>query len=95
MFGLMKAKFVDNGIPVVLGEYGATLRTGLAAGQQDHINARNHYLRYVTKAAKENGLLPFYWDSGHTGNNSMGLFNRANGQQVHSDAIEAIVSAFE
>jgi endoglucanase len=94
-FGMMKTKFVDNGIPVILGEYGAMLRSSLPNGLADHIKARNHYLNYVTNAAKENGLVPVYWDNGGTGNNSSGLFNRATGEQVHSDAITAIVSAFE
>ena len=94
-FGKMKTKFVDNGIPVILGEYGALLRSSLTTELADHISARNYYLNYVTKAAKDNGLVPFYWDNGHTGNLGFGLFNRATGQPVHSDAINAIISAFD
>jgi endoglucanase len=94
-FGMMKTKFVDNGIPVILGEYGAILRADLQGpAQQNHIEARNHYLNYVTQAAKDNGLVPFYWDNGYTGNNAFGLFNRANGEKVHNDAITAITSVF-
>jgi endoglucanase len=94
-FGMMKTKFVDNGIPVILGEYGAILRTNLqGAAQQDHITARNNYLHYVTQAAKDNGLIPFYWDNGFTGDNAFGLFNRATGEKVHDDAISAITSVF-
>ncbi len=94
-FGSMKSKFVDNGIPVLLGEYGPTFRASLPNGLADHIAARNYYLNYVTHAAKENGLVPVYWDNGHTGNNGSGLFNRANGAQVYADAINAITSVFE
>lgn len=89
----VKTKFIDNGIPVILGEYGATYRASLPSGLSDHIIARNNYLHYVTKAAKDNGVVPVYWDSGHTGNNGSGLFNRATGEQVHADAITAITSA--
>ena len=40
-------------------------------------------------------MIPFYWDNGYTGNNGMGLFDRSTGEQVHKDAIEAIVSTLE
>ncbi len=92
-FGIMKTHFVDKGIPVVLGEYAVTLRSTLPSPQlENHIKSRNYYLNYVTKAARANGLLPFYWDNGNTGNNGSGLFNRTSGQQVHPDAIQAIVN---
>ncbi len=91
-FGKMKRNFIDKGIPVILGEYGASLRSALIDGREEHIAARNYYLNYVTKSAKANGLIPCYWDNGSTGNNASGLFNRATGNQVHPDAIQAIVS---
>lgn len=89
-FANMKTKFVNAGIPVILGEYGAILRT-TAPNLANHNKARNYYLTYVTKAAKSNGLIPFYWDNGGTGNNSFGLFDRATRQVVHQDAINAIM----
>ncbi|WP_262248835.1 cellulase family glycosylhydrolase [Parapedobacter soli] len=92
-FGKMKTHFVDRGIPVILGEYAAMLRSGLAVGLADHIASRNHYLHYVTAAAYENGVVPFYWDNGHTGNLGSGLFDRAAATPVHTDAIEAIITA--
>jgi endoglucanase len=94
-FGIVKTKFVDNNIPVILGEYGATLRSTLSpSAYADHIKSRNHYLNYINQKAKDNGIIPFYWDNGATGNNGSGLFNRATGEQVHSDAIESITSVF-
>ena len=93
-FGIMKTNFVDKGIPVILGEYGAILRSSLSPeALERHVKARNHYLHNVTKAAISNGLTPFYWDNGHTGNNGFGLFNRSAATPVHQDAIDAIVSA--
>jgi endoglucanase len=93
-FAKMKTKFIDHNIPVVLGEYAATLRTSLTGtAYTNHLISRNNYLHYVTKAAIDNGFVPVYWDNGATGNNSSGLFNRATGQQVYSDAINAIISA--
>ncbi|MBD1432012.1 cellulase family glycosylhydrolase [Sphingobacterium sp. DN00404] len=91
-FADMKAHFIDRGIPVILGEYGATYRALTnAAALQDHKKARANYLKYVTGAAIAHGLIPFYWDSGHTGDNGSGLFDRNNGQVVHQDALNAIM----
>jgi endoglucanase len=93
-FDKMKINFVDKGIPVILGEYGATLRD-VGPNQADHLKSRNYYFSYVTKAAKDRGITPFYWDSGFTGTNGSGLFNRSNGQIVHQDAVNAIVNAIK
>lgn len=90
----MKTNFVDKGYPVIMGEYGAHLRTDLPEiPQQNHIKSRNNYLNYVTKSALAYGLVPIYWDNGNTGHYGFGLFDRSNGNQAHSDAIQAIVSA--
>lgn len=89
-FGVMKTHFVDQGFPVILGEYGVMLRD-LTSGLEQHKQARNYYLEYVTKAARDNGLIPFYWDNGHTGPGGSGLFNRASGEIVHPDAVNAIM----
>lgn len=95
-FAIMKAKFVDNNIPVILGEYGPMLRSALT-GQTltNHIASRNHYLNYVTKKALESGMVPVYWDNGPMGNNSSGLFNRSTGAVADASAVEAIVSALD
>lgn len=93
-FAKMKTNFVDKGIPIILGEYAATLRASLpAADYANHIKARNYYLNYITKAALLNGMVPVYWDSGITGDKASGLFDRATGEQVHTDAISAIIDA--
>lgn len=91
-FGRIKTNFADKGIPVILGEYSPILRTSLgAADYVNHVNSRNYYLNYVTKAAVQNGIVPVYWDNGPTGDKASGLFNRYTGEQVHADAIEAII----
>ncbi len=93
-FSMMKEKFVSKGVPVILGEYAASYRATLPANVlEEHKKARNYYLYYVTRAAKANGLLPFYWDNGGTGNNASGIFNRHNLTVVHADALEALISA--
>jgi endoglucanase len=95
-FAIVKAKFVDNNIPVILGEYGPMFRAALSGQTLTyHIASRNHYLNYVTKKALENGMVPVYWDNGPMGNNSSGLFNRSTGAVADAGAVEAIVSALD
>lgn len=93
-FGKMKAQFVDKGIPVLLGEYAASLRATLPEHlYQEHVRSRNHYLYYVTQSAIKNGLIPFYWDNGATGNNASGLFDRSKLTVAHPDALAALLRA--
>ncbi|WP_439696818.1 cellulase family glycosylhydrolase [Mucilaginibacter sp. AW1-7] len=66
-FNRMKTKFVDKGIPVLLGEYGAYRRDNSAHVPLDlptHEGAVDYWNTYVTKQAKSNGMLPFFWDTG-------------------------------
>ncbi|MGB8357886.1 MAG: glycoside hydrolase family 5 protein [Bacteroidales bacterium] len=93
-FGYMKTTFVDKGIPVILGEYGAIYRSSLTGGMlTNHVASLNYYLNYVTSKAMQNGMVPFYWDNGATGDNGFALFDRANGTRLRKDAISAIISA--
>jgi endoglucanase len=91
-FGYMKTKFVDKGIPVILGEYGVVRRSSLT-GQTltDHLASRNYYLEYVTKTAVQNGIVPFYWDNGYSENNGLALFSRSNGAILDNEALKAII----
>lgn len=89
IFGRIKAKFVDNGIPVIIGEYGAI------NNRDGYDDFRRYYVEYVTKAAKENGLLPIWWDNGHDGptGEAFSLFNRIAYTKLHEDIHEAIMHA--
>ena len=72
----IRQQFVDKGIPVVLGEYAAMLRTNLTGDALAlHKKSRIYYINYVTKSAVANGVLPFYWDVG-------GLIDRGNDNAV-------------
>ncbi len=95
-FESVKTKFINNEIPVILGEYAATLRLSLPAAElEKHKKSRVNYLGYVNASAKRNGLIPFYWDSGHTGDNGSGLFDRNKAIPFYQDAIDAIVAPFK
>ena len=75
-FGLMKTKFIDQGIPVILGEFGAQRRDSLTGAASDlHLQSRRYYHQYVVKSAVANGLRPFFWD---VGSFAGGVFDRSN-----------------
>lgn len=96
VFAKMKTNFSDKGIPVILGEYAATLRLSLnGVALENHLAARNDYFEYVTTKAVENGMVPVYWDNGHTGNNGSGLFDRSSGEVIHTDALNAILKGLD
>lgn len=87
----MKTQFVDKGIPVVLGEFGAIRRSNLTGADLTlHLESRAFFLKYVVKQAKANGLLPFYWDAGNLGVNTMSLFDRSNNTVYDAQALTAL-----
>jgi len=91
-FQKMKAKFVDKGYPVVIGEFGAMKRTTLTgANLALHIKSREAYYTYVAKSAVCHGMIPVYWDAGFIGDNSFTLFNRNTGAMVDKGAVQALV----
>ncbi|MGE8340820.1 Endoglucanase A precursor [Flavobacterium sp. ACN2] len=95
-FKLMKTQFVDKGIPVLLGEFGAIRRTTLTGDALTlHLNSRAYYLKTVVKTAKANGLLPFYWDEGSLGNNGFGIMNRTNNTVFDTQALNALIDGLK
>ena len=83
---------VTEGIPVISGEYGAAYRADPPEpALSEHIKPRNDFLYYITKSAKDRGLISFYRDNGPTGHNASVPFNRVTGEHVHLDAVEAII----
>lgn len=89
LFGKIKKNFCDKNIPVILGEYGAINNRD---GNNDH---RRYYIEYVTKSAKEHGLLPIWWDNGYDGatGEAFALFDRSSYKKLHEDVHEAILRA--
>ena len=66
LFPQMKAKFVDNGIPVIVGEYGAGQKDLSYSPTLQRICDESYvyYHQYVVTRMKENGMVPFVWDPG-------------------------------
>jgi len=91
LFKSMKTQFVDKGIPVLLGEFGAIRRTTLTGADLTlHLASRAYFLKYVVKQATANGILPFYWDAGNTGNNGSAIFDRSNNTVFDTQALNAM-----
>lgn len=84
LFDQLKTAYVDRGVPVVIGEYGATNQSGFE-------DSRRYYMEFVTKAAHSRGLVPVYWDNGglNSGAENLGLFDR----NTNAIAFPEIVSA--
>jgi endoglucanase len=92
-FPLMKAKFIDKGIPVILGEYGAIRRFQTLSGDALtlHLAGRAYYLNYITHKALAYGLKPFYFDDGSTGNNAFRIINRQTNGVADQQGLAAVV----
>jgi hypothetical protein len=87
-FAIMKTKFIDKQIPVIMGEYGTYRRGNSKYVPKDlatHNDAVDYWLTYVTKQAIANGLKPFYWDTG-------GALDRRNNTVLDKRTIDAIVA---
>jgi endoglucanase len=87
--GMMKTKFVDKGIPVVLGEYGPMIRANLTGDALAlHLASRAYYLKYVTHSATVNGILPFLWDTGS-------LLSRSGSSVLDRQSLDALIQGVQ
>ena len=89
----MKQKFVDKGIPVVLGEYAswrriAGLGNPVPKDTEMHNKSVEYWATYVTKQAKANGLLPFWWEIGF-------MLDRANNVVKDQPMFDAIIAGYK
>ena len=95
LFKSMKTQFVDKGIPVILGEFGAIRRSNLSGSNLSlHLASRAYYLKMVVQQAKANGMVPFYWDEGNLGSNGFGIFNRFNTSVADTQALNGLLDGF-
>jgi endoglucanase len=93
-FQKMKTKFIDKGYAVILGEYAAMARLNLGntVANGEYAGYRKYYMEYITRSAVGHGLIPFYWDSGYTGDKGSGIFDRSTGVAVYPDIVKAITA---
>lgn len=93
----MHDKFVSQGVPVILGEFGATNRTGnpeLTGENLDlHLASRLYYHELIVETANSLGIAPYYWDNSdinpNNGNGS-GIFNRNTATVFDQDTVTAL-----
>ena len=87
-FSLIKSEFLDNGIPVIIDETGAT-------GKED-VTARERWASYMSKKATEYGIPICLWDNGVDGTNGgecHSYINRKTAEVVHPTVLEAFFNA--
>jgi endoglucanase len=87
---LLYDEFIFNGVPVVLGEFGAR-RKG------DNLRDRAEFAAYYTAAAAARGMPAFWWDNGaFYGNGELfGIMDRRGLQWYYPDIAEALVAYSE
>jgi aryl-phospho-beta-D-glucosidase BglC (GH1 family) len=84
--GLMKQKFADKGVPVIIGEFAAYKRTlKPPADQQLHNASVEYFQQYFVRSAVSKGFVPFYWDV------NMGLFDRNKCKVLDKEILKAIM----
>ncbi|MHA4806852.1 cellulase family glycosylhydrolase [Flavitalea flava] len=81
-FDSMKAKFVDKGIPFLMGEYGA-YRRSTPKDLPTHNDAVDYWITFNTKQAIAHGMKPFFWDTG-------GLVDRGSDTVKDARSVNAI-----
>lgn len=101
-FARLKAKFTDQGYPVVIGEYGAVDKStkkdsGVGkSGDADPANTefRAYFAWKLCSLSVQNGCIPVYWDNGWNGDFGFGLFDRTTYKITQPDIINAIMKCF-
>ena len=97
LFAKIKQEWVDKGYPVVMGEYGVVTppKDKSDGNVNDLADTKKYYMKYITSAAKKNGIVPVVWDNGtfynplydkpfEEGKEYFGLFNRWYEMQVNN-----------
>lgn len=88
-YNRMKTKFVDKGIPVIMGEYGAYRRDNNTHVPKElalHNASVDYWINFTTKEALARGIKPFWWDTG-------GALDRQNNTVKDQRTIDALMAA--
>lgn len=78
----LRERFIDQGVPVIVGEYGAYTKPAFP-GMRPYVH---HWIREVGTAMRKHGLVPMWWDTG-------ALFNRRTGEPKDRQTIRIIVES--
>ena len=101
-FAKMKTNYVDKGYPVIVGEFGANVRSPELSGSDLdlHKQGRVQWHKDVVSAAKQYGLTPILWDMGNESNSeydNMAYIRRQSepvGKVIDTEVINALRSAY-
>ncbi|QYR19658.1 cellulase family glycosylhydrolase [Paenibacillus sp. sptzw28] len=85
----MYDKFVTQGYPVVVGEYGSVDKTNFDSSNNTY---RAAYAKAVSATAKKYGAVPIIWDNNYNGQYGFGLFDRSTNTITQQGIIDAIMS---
>lgn len=93
----LKTTFVDQGIPVINGEYGVMWRkiTGNGESQEKHNASIYTYYKVMNKLCMERGIVPFAWDTNFTGNDAMTIIDRSTLSIYNNYMLDAIHEAMD
>ena len=90
-FKKLKDKFVSQGYPVVIGEFGAINKSSLDS--QNSV-CRADFYRKVCYYAKQDGLVPVAWDNGYDGVYGFCLINRFTNTVAHPEVVSAVMEIY-
>lgn len=76
----MQTAYVDKGVPVILGEYGAYTKTS-----HPDETYTNYWAQYLTHSAVTHGIVPFWWDTG-------AIIDRNTGAVKDAGLLNALIS---
>lgn len=87
-FSAIKSMFVDKGIPVVMGEFAIMNRTLSGNMQTKFEQCRADYYYFLTKTAKNYGIVPVLWD---TPNKDKSVIDRDNASVGNKTALDGLI----
>jgi endoglucanase len=98
-FAAFKTRFIDNGIPVIIGESGPFKnKAGNATARQNRLL----FIDFMFGKARENSIVPIYWETPNDGIDSSSeyadanLINRTTGQprnQEYAEVLQRMITA--
>ena len=88
VFSNLNSTFINKGIPVVIGEFGAT--------DKNNISDREKYAAIYTAMAKKYDIPCIWWDNHNfgTGGEKFGIFNRNSCSFVYGGIADAMVKTY-
>ena len=90
-FKKLKDKFVSQGYPVVIGEFGAINKSSI---DSQNTVCRADFYQKVCYYAKQNGLVPVAWDNGYNGVYGFCLIDRSTNTVAHPEVVNAVMEIY-